>query len=592
LVAILVLGVGCQAQRKAVRAPPSPVWATNPQLRDQPSAPTPVADSGQPSWTEAARDAGDGHTLIDLSDDFTPFLFVEHAGADGRPVPNRYRRTFVGLANDRLDGDGQPLPAGHENYLELYGIFPSFSVLQERYRRDAGRSCLEPDTARLLASAGRTRTPPAAAIYALERRLACEGLGPAPGHRPGRFDRQLQQALRRFQHKHMIYEGARLRGQTVRALSRDLLENNHRSFVRALRERVVAATGVIEDGTGSPELAGARNLADAYTTEVARALGVDSPQGSAAFLASRPPGGFSPLVVAVKLPPRPAHHRAPMDLKLVIDRGDVYYDLPFDETGRPIAQPRRRYPTLMLVGQRDGRELVLVRWRTTIGGWRLEQAPDGYEYYRYKGSQVGPRVIRQVVAGPAWLAPTGTPVRSLVKWKSVNGSRQPVVNYTTLGPGHLSAYGLVAGYLVMPGRDGRPDRDQGIRAHGSAEYLSMYGSGGYSHGCHRLPNHLALRLFSFLLRHRPMRVVGEPPEEPTPLRQFLVGGRVFEIRIASRGFAYQLDPPLPVEVRAGQIKGRQRQPIDGYVRKPGVPYPGPPPTPAGTTPEQVATAGP
>ena len=229
-----------------------------------------------------------------LSDDFTPFLFVEHAGPDGRPVPNSYRRTFVGLANDRLNGDGQPLPAGHENHLELYGIFPSFSVLQARYRQDAGRSCLEPDTVRLLASAQRARTPPAAAVNALERRLACEGLlGPAPGHRSGRFDRELQQALRRFQHKHMIYEGARLHGQTVRALSRDLLENNHRPLLRALRERVVAATGIIEDGTGSRELGQARNLADDYTTQVARALGVDSPEGSAVFLASRPPGGFS-----------------------------------------------------------------------------------------------------------------------------------------------------------------------------------------------------------------------------------------------------------------------------------------------------------
>ena len=169
-----------------------------------------------------------------------------------------------------------------------------------------------------------------------------------------------------------------------------------------------------------------------------------------------------------------------------------------------------------------------MRWRTTIGGWRLEQASDGYEYYRYKGSDVGPRVIRQIVAGPAWLAPPGTPVRALVKWKPVNGASQPVVNYATLGPGHLSAYGLVAGYLVQPGRDGRPDRDGGIRAHGSAEYLSMYSADGYSHGCHRLPNHLAIRLFSFLLQRRPMRAVGEL--EGVPPRQFLVGNRVFEIR--------------------------------------------------------------
>jgi hypothetical protein len=241
----------------------------------------------------------------------------------------------------------------------------------------------------------------------------------------------------------------------------------------------------------------------------------------------------------------------------------------------------------MLVTKKDGREVSLVRWRTTIGGWRLEQASDGYEYYRYKDSPVGARVIRQIVAGPAWLAPDTTPLRGLVKWKTVNGRRQPVVDYAELGPGYLSAYGLVAGYLAIPGRDGRPDRDQGIRTHGSAEYLSMYSAAGYSHGCHRLPNHLAIRLFSFLLQHRPTRIEGEDPD-PLPPRQFLLDDRVFEIRIASRGFAYQLDPPLPVEVRPGQIKGRLQAPIDGYVPRPGVHYPGPPP---GSRPEPVATAG-
>src|ERR1035437_5698986 len=93
--------------------------------------------------------------------------------------------------------------------------------------------------------------------------------------------------------------------------------------------------------------------------------------------------------------------------------------------------------------------------------------------------------------------------------KAVRSSWQRVVNYDELGPGYLSAYGVVAGYFVQPGKAGKSDWDNGIRAHGSSDYLSIYSSEGYSHGCHRLPNHVAIRLYGFILRHRPMHVLGE-----------------------------------------------------------------------------------
>jgi len=149
------------------------------------------------------------------------------------------------------------------------------------------------------------------------------------------------------------------------------------------------------------------------------------------------------------------------------------------------------------------------------------------------------------------------------------------VNYDELGPGYLSAYGLVAGYFVQPGRNGRPDWDNGIRAHGSSNYLSIYSSEGYSHGCHRLPNHLAIRLYSFILRHRPMRVLGD--QGMGFARQFLAKDDVYEIRLPSRGYSYELDPPLPVEVLQGDIKGTLKTPVMTYVQKPGTVYPGPPP---------------
>jgi len=61
---------------------------------------------------------------------WTPYIFAEQTAPDGQPLPNRYRRIFLGLANDQLDEDGEPLEPGAKNHLELYGIPPSLSVLR------------------------------------------------------------------------------------------------------------------------------------------------------------------------------------------------------------------------------------------------------------------------------------------------------------------------------------------------------------------------------------------------------------------------------------------------------------------------------
>jgi hypothetical protein len=72
-----------------------------------------------------------------------------------------------------------------------------------------------------------------------------------------------------------------------------------------------------------------------------------------------------------------------------------------------------------------------------------------------------------------------------------------------------------------------------------------------------------------------MRVLGD--QGMGFARQFLAGDDVFEIRLPSRGFLYQLEPPLPVEVLEGDIKGSLKTPVLTYVQKPGIKYPGPPP---------------
>jgi len=40
-----------------------------------------------------------------------------------------------------------------------------------------------------------------------------------------------------------------------------------------------------------------------------------------------------------------------------------------------------------------------------------------------------------------------------------------------------------------------------------------------------------------------------------------MGETVYEMRIPSRGYGFVLDPPLPVNVLEGEIKGEQKKPI-------------------------------
>ena len=598
--------------------------------------------NGAERWVDAQAIESVGYTLVDLRDEWTPYIFAEQHTAEGATLPNRYRRVFIGLANDRLDGDGEPLEPGEKNYLELYGVFPALSVLRARFVEDQAHPChdqesvavleavetvayvapkdakreaqrlkaLESDLAAAQRKAKVTtlaelvekrpglaaraqlmqkRQAEKAALAAVERRLSCEKLLPLPGsenkHVTGIYDEAMRLAVRSFQQKHMIYEANFLRRKTVDALARPLLDNDYDALVRVLRERVVDAAGIIEDGSGGTKKWPAVDLAEERVQAALTQLGLRDSASALAFFQRHPARDFATLRAAAKLPAPPSYYGPNMELSIVVDRGDVWYELPFDPEGRFRNHARGRYPHLTLFTTHEGQRIPLARWRTTIGGWRAEQAPDGYEYFRYKMSDVGPRVIRQIIAGPVWIAPPSTPIRGLVKGKTVNGRKMKIVNYDELGPGFLSAYGLVAGYFVKPGKPGKPDWDNGVRAHGSSDYLSIYSSEGFSHGCHRLPNHLAIRLYSFILRHRNKVVVGDQPMGYT--RQFLSGETVYEIKIPSRGYAYQLDPPLPVTVLEGNIKGAQRTPIIGYVPKPDTQYPGPPP-PAPDSPEAKA----
>jgi hypothetical protein len=275
-----------------------------------------------------------------------------------------------------------------------------------------------------------------------------------------------------------------------------------------------------------------------------------------------------------------------MDLSAEIDRGDVWYDFPFDAKGKPASQPRRRFPRFTLFVTWRGQRIALVHWRTTIGSWRSETGKDGRVYLKYKNSDVGAGIWKDIVAAPAWVPPPGTPGKDLLVKKVFDRRQGPVsvVNTELMGPGFASAYGL--GMAIHLQRlDGGGVVDHQIRTHGSVDYTSI--ARRFSHGCHRLVNNRAVRLFDFILRHRKYRRLGNHPL-PRSRRRVVQGGRRYEYRLETRGYYYELRPPMPVVVLEGRVLGKTLAPISGYLRKPGVDYGGAFPTDSPVESQPVA----
>jgi hypothetical protein len=555
-------------------------------------------------------------TILDLGDAWTPRLFAP--GPDGNPPS--FRAKYLALAAEH-DEAGAPI-AGEGALGELYGVLPSLAIVRERLADDPRHFChafinseplalldkpyaqdhkdvvklsdqlravlelqLDRERARreLPDLAALAAIPALSATYARWRKLAeqhagivaaqnhyvCEGFL-AEADADGSMTWRTGNATELFQRRNFLMPNERLDPETREALALDSRELDFRLALRILRERVVDATAVIEDGTASggpqpilgrmldpanmraarggeqPLPDAAPDLVAATTEAAARQLGWLGPAETRAFLA-RHPGGVR---VAVALPPPPAYHGPHMDLAAEIDRGDVWYD--------EVPIPRRiaHRPTLVLYVNDHGTRRPLIRWPTTIGGWADQRAADGTLVQKWKESDVGPFVWRDLYAAPTWLAPKTTPDRDLVT-NLYNGHY--ALKKEVLGPGPHAAYGmtLLVHHQVFKRKDGtvRFD-DNGIGTHGSASVTSIVN--GTSHGCHRLYNQLAVRLADFLLRHRDHLVRGEQPELYRRVVSFK--DETFVANINTRGFLYELTPPVSITVLPGNIRSDRKVP--------------------------------
>lgn len=560
----------------------------------------PVFDHGRITSEICAEAPHPGLTLVDLSDAWAPTIFSE-TPEQRQP----YRHTFVDLANERLGQGRDWQTARRDRYFELFGIFPSLSVVRARLLDEARHACHGAVDGTSLRQLRRTLAPwtvskqseqsaIAVALEAVDQHLTCEGLrARAPSHPT--FDAVLQERLGTYQRRHMLPSPGTLDVETREALLTDSRELDFRTLLRVLRERVVDASGLIEDGSAinlwkpilgrfidsseyrrpmrpEPLEHGASDLVDPATETAAVALGWTSPEVATQALRSGVPDR-----VAIRLPPPPAYQAVPVRLRAEVDRGDVWKSYPLDAEGHPLPSPVKNRPTFTLYIQTDDGDVPLVRWPTTVGAWKAEKLDGEHEALRYKESPVGRRYWRDLVAAPAWFPPPTTPDRELVgrgadgPWKADTDG---------VGPGYRSAYGLVAllHNRAVAGAGGATEFvDIEIRTHGSGNYRSILR--GSSHGCHRLFNHLALRLGSFVLGHAAYERRG--PIDEHYARTIHWKGQVLKLRADARGYRYELTPPIPVDVLPGRTVRSKYVPPFQIPSAPPAPSspPGPPTIP-------------
>ena len=82
----------------------------------------------------------------------------------------------------------------------------------------------------------------------------------------------------------------------------------------------------------------------------------------------------------------------------------------------------------------------------------------------------------------------------------------------------------------------------------------------HSHGCHRLHNHIAVRLMSWVLAHRPHRRVGHPAVAFR--RNIEQDGHTYEMAIDRGGYVFELERPVRIDVLEGRIRGRRQTPVE------------------------------
>jgi hypothetical protein len=226
---------------------------------------------------EAARK--EGLTVVDLSDDWLPYVFSE---TPDKPQP--LRPFLLDLANGRMRTGRQYARPHEDRFFEVFGIFPSPNLVRRRLADKKRHACHDrvkdavleelapknvippeelekvpnpnPETRAEtpMVTTGRTISPrplteqEKRAVIAMQAHLRCEDIlrGKAT---PGRMDRWTAEGLKVYQHLHQLADSSKIDADTRAVLLGDSREHDFRLLLRVLRERIVDATGLLEDGS-------------------------------------------------------------------------------------------------------------------------------------------------------------------------------------------------------------------------------------------------------------------------------------------------------------------------------------------------------
>ena len=642
LLTILACAVlfGCTPKQDRVAAPPQSDAKAGPSSAAVAEPPVvldvPVAfwkDGKAEGQVDGAKADEEGNLLLDLGEDWAPYILTEAAGPDGQLKTSEYRSTYLALARGEFPKDRHGYRAEKDQYLELYGILPTLTLLRQRFRDVHALQCadeldpvplqefdgflayekgrrparrlaryelLKPQMAALITRAQvesldqvtrahaadddewekveeyKTLAPEIEAISAAQARLECEGFFEGRGqYTAGLFDWRTHEALAEFERRHRVYGWGFIGDDTLAVLQTSPEDTEQEAVIRALTERAVHAAEVIEDGSTSmlrndePRTYKAedgterqvRNLEAELRERMIAAFGLQTAESTFAWLESL---GEIPAqqVVAVQGIELPPYYADVMELSVSTDRGDVWYEFPYDEEGKARSQPVSRRPRLTIFVNYNDQKVPLARFGTTVGGWRGEFI-EGAVMWKYKGSPVGKRVWSRISAAPIWVPPESTPPRvMLTKRRDRKRGEYFEVDYHTTGPSYASAYGLVAAYHRKYYRspDGKIQvgGDEGIRTHGSVDYMSIMRR--HSHGCHRMHNHIAVRLMSFVLEHRPHTRYGQQPM--VYRREFEFEEELYLMEFDKGGYNFVLEEPLFVETLPGRVRGEVKEPIE------------------------------
>jgi hypothetical protein len=283
LLAFVGLSAGPTTTEAAPPARPKPARPTQPA----PATPAPtevtVVEGGKAmGQTTPEKARKDGLTVVDLSDDWLPYIFSEEPD---KPQP--MRPYLVDLANGRFRGGAAYARPREDKFFEVFGIPPSLNLLRRRLADKRRHDCHDrvkdavleglspknvipaeeaekvpnPDKAAVAAGeapamipTGRTISPrpltatEKKAVMVMQSHLRCEGLlaGRAAA---GRMDRRTVEGLKAYQRLQTLADNGSIDLDTRTALLGDSREQDFRAILRVLRERVADAIGLIEDGS-------------------------------------------------------------------------------------------------------------------------------------------------------------------------------------------------------------------------------------------------------------------------------------------------------------------------------------------------------